>query len=293
MANNKVGFEFYRLDTDRYQDIKIKRLKKDFKCSGIAVYDYIINEIYRVKGCYLEWDDNVAFDIADYWGLDENIVVEIIAFCCKIGLFNKAVFDSKSVITSKSIQVRFVKMSKLAKRNDVIIPEEYNLIPEESYIIQEECTDNSGSLPQRREEKSKEEKRRGERKEKEKIFAPPTLQESIIFFEDRMPEHFWDLSKCKSEAKNFIDYYSKTNWQTRNGPITNWENAASGWISKDAEFSKEKKVNGKAFPNHFNKTYIQTLGPDEQKKYRAHLNNLGIFYLGDDRLGNAIWGAKN
>ena len=51
MANNKTGFPFYAADTDRFQDLRIKRLKKDMGCDGFAVYEYILNEIYRVKGC--------------------------------------------------------------------------------------------------------------------------------------------------------------------------------------------------------------------------------------------------
>jgi hypothetical protein len=39
MANIKSGLAFYRTDTDRYQDIRIKRLKKSFGCMGMAVYD--------------------------------------------------------------------------------------------------------------------------------------------------------------------------------------------------------------------------------------------------------------
>ena len=64
MANNKTGFPFYAADTDRFQDLRIKRLKKDMGCDGFAVYEYILNEIYRVKGCFLVWDENTAFDVA-------------------------------------------------------------------------------------------------------------------------------------------------------------------------------------------------------------------------------------
>lgn len=49
MANNKTGLSYYNVDTDRYQDMRIKRLKKDMGCRGVAVYDYILCEIYRVK----------------------------------------------------------------------------------------------------------------------------------------------------------------------------------------------------------------------------------------------------
>jgi hypothetical protein len=89
MANIKTGLNYYTVDTDRYQDRRIKRLKKDFKCRGIAVYDYILCEIYRVQGCFLVWDANTAFDVAEYFGLEENTVQEVVKYCGSVGLFDK------------------------------------------------------------------------------------------------------------------------------------------------------------------------------------------------------------
>lgn len=88
----KTGFPFYRAETDRFQDIRIKRLKKEFKGAGYAVYSYILNEIYRVKGCFLEWDESTAFDVSEYWDLKESQVEEIVKYCCAIGLFDKGLF---------------------------------------------------------------------------------------------------------------------------------------------------------------------------------------------------------
>lgn len=138
MANNKAGFEYYNVDTNRYQDIKIKRLKKDFGTSGIAVYDYILCEIYRVRGCFLVWDESTAFDVAEYFGLKETLVNEIVNYCCVVGLFDKALLASGSIISSRSIQQRFIDMSTRAKRKDFKIPKEIDIITEESTIIPEE-----------------------------------------------------------------------------------------------------------------------------------------------------------
>lgn len=139
MANNKTGFDYYNVDTDRYQDIKIKRLKKDFGTSGIAVYDYILCEIYRVRGCFLVWDDSTAFDVAEYFGLKESLVYEIVNYCGVVGLFNKELLTSGSIISSRSIQQRFIEMSTRAKRKDFKIPNEINILLEEREIITEQC----------------------------------------------------------------------------------------------------------------------------------------------------------
>lgn len=138
MANVKTGLLYYNADTDRFQDVRIRRLKKDMGCDGFAVYEYILNEIYRVRGCFLVWDESTAFDVAEYWGLKETKVNEIVRYCCAVGLFNKALLSNGNVLTSSSIQSRYVNMCIRAKRKEIIIPEQFNILPEESKIILEE-----------------------------------------------------------------------------------------------------------------------------------------------------------
>lgn len=138
MSNVKTGFSFYPMDASRFQDLRIKRLKKDCGCAGFAVYEYILNEIYRVRGCVLVWDESTAFDVAEYWGLKESQVNEIVRYCCAVGLFDKELLSNGSVLTSPSIQSRYVEMCIRAKRKEINIPEEYDIIPEESRKIMEE-----------------------------------------------------------------------------------------------------------------------------------------------------------
>ena len=123
MANNKSGFDFYRVDTDRYQDIRIKKLKKHHGCNGIAVYDYMLCEIYRVKGCFLEWDESTTFDVAEYFGLKETTVNEIMRYCGSVGLFDKELL-SRGIVTSEAIQKRYIGMCRIAKRQQIEIPEQ-------------------------------------------------------------------------------------------------------------------------------------------------------------------------
>lgn len=137
MANIKTSLDYYRVDTDRYQDIRIKRLKKVFRGNGIAVYDYILCEIYRVRGCYIEWDESTVFDVAEYFDLKESQVREIVNYCCSVGLFDKELLASGSVLTSSAIQRRYIEMCTAAKRREIVIPEEYRIIPEQSEIIPE------------------------------------------------------------------------------------------------------------------------------------------------------------
>lgn len=139
MANTKTGLLYYTSDTNRFkEDLRIKRLKKDMGCDGYAVYEYILNEIYRVGGCFLVWDESTAFDVAEYWGLKETKVNEIVRYCCAVGLFDKALLSNGNVLTSSSIQSRYVNMCIRAKRKEIIIPEQFDILPEESRKLPEE-----------------------------------------------------------------------------------------------------------------------------------------------------------
>ncbi len=195
----KKGLIYYSSDTDRYQDIKIKRLRKALGCVGLAVWDYILNEIYRVEGCFLFFDEDVAFDIADYLGLEEAEIYNVVAFCCKTGLLDSDLYKSEKVLTSRAIQERYVAICKQAKRRNINLPKAYTLlsfsaskIPEETPIPPEETPIPLEETPIPPEEtpippvfapkvkKSKvKESKRKEKKRKEKI-TPNPLKGAIV-----------------------------------------------------------------------------------------------------------------
>lgn len=196
MANNKIGFAYYSADTDRFQDIRIKRLKKEFGCEGYAVYEYALNEVYRVKGCFLEWDEETAFDISDYFSLSEKTVNSIVNYCIEIGLFDRELFYTKGVLSSKSIQRRYLEMCKRAKRFQNIIPEEYDIIREESPKLPEESEIIPPKTPiPLRSYKVKESKVKKEIKE---IFPPPEINPDFL---DK------SLEDCFSELINCVSWY--------------------------------------------------------------------------------------
>lgn len=160
MANYKQGFNYYSVDTDRYQDMKIKRLKKSFGPVGIAIYDYLLCEIYRVKGCFIEWGEDTAFDVADYFGIKESLVQEIVNYCGVVGLFNKELLTGGRVLTSLAIQNRFLDWSKKAKRSSAKIPERLKIVQEESAKLQEESAKLQEVSDKVKESKGKQRKRK-------------------------------------------------------------------------------------------------------------------------------------
>ena len=116
----KAGFSYYMAETDRFQDIKVKRLKKRYGCEGYALYQYALNEIYRVEGCWIEFSEDELFDASEYWGIEEGKVKEIIHYCAEIGLFDTELWIKRGILTARSIQSRYLDMCKRSKKKATI-----------------------------------------------------------------------------------------------------------------------------------------------------------------------------
>lgn len=129
----KQGFNYYKAETDRFQDIKIKRLKKRFQCTGYAVYQYLLNEVYRVRGYYMKFTEDERFDVSEYWGIEEQEVTDIVEYCAEIGLFNAEMWQRHGILTARSIQARYLDICKVSKKTPAI-QEEYRLVEAEAQV---------------------------------------------------------------------------------------------------------------------------------------------------------------
>jgi len=159
--NKKEGLSYFPFDVDFFQDLKIRKLIKYQGSNAIAIYAFILCNIYK-DGYYIRWDNDLPFIISEQTGYEESYIVEVINCCLDIGLFSKNLFDSERVITSFGIQDRYRKINDLCRRKSDI--SEYMLISsEEKRISSEEMPITSAKSTQRK-EKEIEVK---ERKEKE------------------------------------------------------------------------------------------------------------------------------
>ena len=147
--NKKEGLNYFPFDVDFFQDIKIRKLIKYQGSNAIAIYAFILCNIYK-DGYYIRWDNDFPFIISEQTGYDESYIVEVINCCLDIGLFSKNLFDSERVITSFGIQDRYRKINDLCRRKSDI--SEYMLISsEEKRISSEEKPITSAKSTQRKE----------------------------------------------------------------------------------------------------------------------------------------------
>ena len=215
---SKSGFAYYNVDTDRYQDMRIKKLKRDLGFTGLCIYDYILCEIYRVKGCFLVWDESTAFDVSDYFAVKETVVNEVVQYCCSVGLFSKELLSSGGVLTSKSIQRRYIDMCKRSKRKECIIPEEVAILPEECAKTPEECEEIPEEIDKVKKSKVKKSKVKESNYAHDGNVLKNDLSKSNLFRQPIVPSYedvlqaFSQSGGTEEMAKVFFEKNSSTGW---------------------------------------------------------------------------------
>ena len=116
---SRKGLDYFPLDTTILNDIKVRRIKRQFGADAFLLYISLLCDIYS-NGYYIEATDDYLFDQGEKLGIAENKVLEILLACVKIGLFNNELFMENRILTSKSIQERFSLATKKRADNQVV-----------------------------------------------------------------------------------------------------------------------------------------------------------------------------
>lgn len=120
------GIEYYPLDVDFMNDIKIRKIMKSCGPNSIAIIILLLGNIYKDEGYFMKWDEDICFLVADAVGAKEVYVKEVLKKCLQVDLFSNELFEKFKIITSKGIQKRFFEITKRRKRDNLI--NEYLLV---------------------------------------------------------------------------------------------------------------------------------------------------------------------
>lgn len=134
----KENLDYFPLDADFFTDTKIKILKAKYGADGIAVYLYILCEIYHDKGYYVECDEDFVLVMSDYFHFSEGKTMQILNYLFNRSLLECILVESVKVITAKSVQRRYqaakkasIKKEKGIFARDVIVDERIWLLKKE------------------------------------------------------------------------------------------------------------------------------------------------------------------
>jgi hypothetical protein len=160
----KPGLDYFPMDVDFFEDEKIELISSEFGPKGENITLRLLCKVYR-NGYYYQWDKDQSLLFAKRVGngVTGALVDEVVQGLIKRSFFDKGVFDSFAVLTSKGIQTRYIDAKERAK--EVVFFKEYQLIDINvlnkwnNAVIKSIIEDSN---TERREEKIKEEKKREE-----------------------------------------------------------------------------------------------------------------------------------
>lgn len=191
--NYKQGLDYFPMDTDIFQDIRIRKLIKRQGGKAVAVYTLLLCTIYR-NGYYIVWDQELPFIFSELTGFDEAYILEVFKSCLSLGLFDKGTFDRHNVVTSAAIQVRYIRILQSLRRTapvdrfnliddpaDNISSEETPISSEEIVISSEEIVISSEETPISSVQK---ERKRKEIKRKKETTSPKKVESSSSWIFD-------------------------------------------------------------------------------------------------------------
>lgn len=111
----KDGLDYFPLDVDIFSDKKIKAIRANYGADGIALYLYLLCEIYR-EGYFITADDDFIDCAAADLGLTADKIRQLMKFFCKRSLFDDKLFTADTILTAKSVQRRYQEARKGSKR---------------------------------------------------------------------------------------------------------------------------------------------------------------------------------
>ena len=144
----REGLLYFPFDTDFFQDKKIRVLKGRYGTDGLAVYIYLLCEIYKA-GYYIVSDDDLILCLADDLNISEGSARQILSFLLSRSLLTEIKGDklakSDTVLTAASVQRRYQEAVK-GLRRDVCVKAEYWLLePEDTLSIIKTYSENNKS----------------------------------------------------------------------------------------------------------------------------------------------------
>ena len=128
----KDGIDYFPLDVDFFEDVKIKILWARYGADGISLYIYLLCRIYK-KGYYIKVDNDFEYILSADLNMGADKVRQVLTFLLSRSLFDNTLFQSDAVLTSTGIQKRFqLAVKERAKKNPVKVGRFWLLEKEET-----------------------------------------------------------------------------------------------------------------------------------------------------------------
>lgn len=132
----KTGLDYFPFDVDFFEDEKIVCIAGEFGLKGEIAAVKLLCAVYR-NGYFAEWNDRLKMKmLRSLPGISPELLEQIVERLVKWDFFDKGLFDSAKILTSRGIQKRFLQASKRRKPDGG---------GEMEYMLEEICSCGGGS----------------------------------------------------------------------------------------------------------------------------------------------------
>lgn len=116
----KHGLDYFPFDVDLFSDEKMVAISGEFGIKGEITTIKLLCAVYR-NGYFIEWTEMMKFKLLkELPGVSADLLEQIIRRLVKWEFFDKDLFDSASILTSKGIQRRYQAISTKMHRKNAI-----------------------------------------------------------------------------------------------------------------------------------------------------------------------------
>jgi len=128
----KQGLDYFFMDTTIEDDEKIQALEAVHPCNGFKIFVKLLCRIYKTHGYFIMFTPKQLKLYSNSINVDINSLNDVVNSCIEEQLFNKELFEKYKILTSKSIQSRFLQSTK--RRDGPKIIKDFCLLSKEEVI---------------------------------------------------------------------------------------------------------------------------------------------------------------
>lgn len=281
----KQGLDYFPLDVGFFEDIKVRRLKKDCGNQAISILIAIFCNVYRDEGYYVEINSDLTFLIAEQFGVSEDAVEKIVEKAIQVGIFDSGMFNNYKILTSRGIQERY--FTAASRKSEVLVHRDFllsgvNVCNNSVYVDRNPVSVCNN--PQRKVKEIKEK----ESIEEDKGLTPSsgndtlTYEEIISYLNDKAGTGY----KANSQAtKRKINARLNEGFKLDDFK-TVIDNKCSEWLgdSKMSKYLRPETLFGTKF-----ESYLQQGPTKKESPARPKRNIVGYMHRNEDKKDNSDW----
>lgn len=214
----KTGLDYFPFDCDFFSDEKVVSIAGEFGLKGEISIIKLLCAVYR-NGYYIEWSEMLKYKmLRELPGVSADMLEQIVNRLVKWGFFDKDLFDSVRVLSSKGIQRRYFDAVRLRKLSGNL-----PFILSGIKVSSLETTVSNEEIPQSKVNKSKVISLSTENKCDEAVAEKERILE-VFYFEKNCVDYL-------GEARRFFSHYEADGWRRKGNsvPVANKVALARCW----------------------------------------------------------------